>query len=144
MHGPIDEEETDHTSELDVNTAGLSRTILDSSTDEPIQPSLLIAQTMQVTYQGSLFSSDFLTESIVRLSDWSGIDDAALDLLAARFREVFARFPTHQSLTQNRKSRPGISRERGVGCGLLRTTRRTGDAEEGTQRGADSAFIAAG
>jgi putative transposase len=33
-------------------------------------------------------------------------------------------------VTQNRKSRPGISRERGVGCGLLRTRRRTGDAEE--------------
>jgi hypothetical protein len=47
-------------------------------------------------------------------------------------------------LTQNRKSRPGISREGGVGCGLLRTTRRTGDGEEGTQRGADSACLAAG
>jgi hypothetical protein len=52
---------------------------------------------MQTTYQGSLFSSDFLTESIARLSDWSGIDDAALDVLAVRLREVFARFPTPQS-----------------------------------------------
>jgi hypothetical protein len=30
-------------------------------------------------------------------------------------------------LTQNRKSRPGISRESGVGCGLLKAERRTGD-----------------
>src|ERR1019366_7764475 len=52
--------------------------------------------TMQDTYQGSLFSSDFLTESIARLSDWFGIDDATLDVLAVRFREVFTRFPTHQ------------------------------------------------
>ncbi len=52
---------------------------------------------MQDTYQGSLFSSDFLTESITRLSDWFGIDDATLDVLAVRFREVFTRFPTHQS-----------------------------------------------
>jgi len=52
---------------------------------------------MQDTYQGSLFSSDFLTESIARLSDWPGIDDAAIDTLAVRLRDVFARFPTHQS-----------------------------------------------
>jgi hypothetical protein len=51
---------------------------------------------MQDTYQGSLFSSDFLTESIARLSDWSGIDDAALDALTVRLRQVFASFPTHQ------------------------------------------------
>ncbi len=51
---------------------------------------------MQDTYQGSLFSSDFLTESIALLSDWSGIDDATLDVLAVRFREVFTRFPTDQ------------------------------------------------
>lgn len=52
---------------------------------------------MQDTYQGSLFSSDFLTESTTRLSDWSGIDDAATDALAVRLSEVFAHFPTRQS-----------------------------------------------
>jgi hypothetical protein len=51
---------------------------------------------MQDTYHGSLFSSDFLTESIARLSDWSDIDDAVLDALDARLRQVFTAFPTHQ------------------------------------------------
>ena len=51
---------------------------------------------MQNTYQGTLFSSDFLTESIARLSDWSAIVDAELDALTVRLREVFARFPISQ------------------------------------------------
>ena len=48
-------------------------------------------------YQGSLFSSDFLTESIARLSDWTGIDNAELDVLTTRLGEVFASFPTAQT-----------------------------------------------
>jgi hypothetical protein len=48
------------------------------------------------TYQGSLFSSDFLTESIARLSDWTAIDDASVDALATRLGAIFARFPTGQ------------------------------------------------
>ena len=48
-------------------------------------------------YQGSLFSSDFLTESIARLSEWSGIDDAMLDALAVRLGKIFADFPTKQT-----------------------------------------------
>ncbi len=52
---------------------------------------------MQPTYQGSLFSSDFLTDSIVRISDWSSVDDAALDALATRLGQIFARFPTRQT-----------------------------------------------
>ena len=51
---------------------------------------------MQDISQGSLFSRDFLTESIVRISDWTDVDDAALDALANRLRQVFARFPTRQ------------------------------------------------
>ena len=52
---------------------------------------------MPTTYQGSLFSSDFLTESITRLSDWSKMDDATLDALSDHLRSIFAAFPTRQS-----------------------------------------------
>jgi hypothetical protein len=51
---------------------------------------------MQEIYQGSLFSSDFLTESIARLSDWASIDDSAIDALSVRLGQIFARFPTQQ------------------------------------------------
>jgi hypothetical protein len=57
----------------------------------------IAAGTMQDIYQGNLFSTDFLTESIAQLSDWSSIDDAALDILTLRLREVYSLFPTHQS-----------------------------------------------
>ena len=52
---------------------------------------------MNDIYQGSLFSTDFLTGSIARLADWSGIDDAMLDALATRLGALFTRFPTGQS-----------------------------------------------
>jgi hypothetical protein len=48
-------------------------------------------------FQGSLFSSDFLRESISRLLDWSHIDDAALEALRLDLRSIFDRFPTAQS-----------------------------------------------
>lgn len=49
------------------------------------------------TYQGSLFSRDFLTDSIVRIADWTALDDAAIDALSARLQAVFSRFPTRQT-----------------------------------------------
>ena len=52
---------------------------------------------MNDIYQGSLFSTDFLTGSIARLADWSSIDDATLDAFAARLGNIFTRFPTGQS-----------------------------------------------
>ena len=52
---------------------------------------------MTNTYQGSLFSSDFLTDSIARLPEWAGVDDATLDALSARLGQVFAHFPTKQT-----------------------------------------------
>ncbi len=48
-------------------------------------------------YQGSLFSSDFLTDSIARLPEWAGVDDATLDALSARLGRIFAHFPTNQT-----------------------------------------------
>jgi hypothetical protein len=48
-------------------------------------------------FQGSLFSTDFLQEAITRLSDWSAIDDGALDRFARDVKEIFDRFPTAQT-----------------------------------------------
>ena len=43
--------------------------------------------------QGSLFSSDFLTESITRLTDWQAIGHPALAILRADLRQIYDRFP---------------------------------------------------
>ncbi len=48
-------------------------------------------------FQGSLFSIDFLQETIVQLPDWSAVDDRALDSLARDLRQIFDRFPTAQT-----------------------------------------------
>src|SRR5205823_13512458 len=48
-------------------------------------------------FQGSLFCSDFLRESISRLPDWSHYDGAALEALLLDLRRIFDRFPTTQS-----------------------------------------------
>ena len=48
-------------------------------------------------FQGSLFSSDFLQETISRLPDWSHLDDAALEALRLDLSRIFERFPTAQS-----------------------------------------------
>lgn len=43
--------------------------------------------------QGSLFSSDFLRDSVVRLDDWRAFDDASIERLARELRAIFDRFP---------------------------------------------------
>ncbi len=47
-------------------------------------------------FQGSLFSSDFLQESITGLPGWSHFDDAAIEALRLDLRRIFDRFPTAQ------------------------------------------------
>jgi hypothetical protein len=47
-------------------------------------------------FQGSLFSIDFLQETIAQLPDWSAVDDGALDALARDLKQIFGRFPTSQ------------------------------------------------
>jgi len=47
--------------------------------------------------QGSLFSTDFLQESIARVADWQRITDAEIDSLAADLRAIFKKFPTAQT-----------------------------------------------
>jgi len=44
--------------------------------------------------QGSLFSNDFLRESIADLADWRAFDDAIIGEIEAKFRTIFERFPT--------------------------------------------------
>lgn len=52
---------------------------------------------MVETYQGSLFSRDFLTDSITRLADWAEISEQEIVALAADLRSIFAKFPTKHS-----------------------------------------------
>jgi len=48
-------------------------------------------------FQGSLFSSDFLDESIRSLPDWQAFGDADLDRLAHDLTQILERFPTDQT-----------------------------------------------
>lgn len=52
---------------------------------------------MNEAIQGSLFSHDFLRESIVRLPDWEAFDDERAAALHDELRAVFDRFPTAQT-----------------------------------------------
>lgn len=53
-------------------------------------------------FQGSLFTSDFLTQSIVSNADWKSLSDEDVDALAADFAAVFAAFPVDQSPNETR------------------------------------------
>jgi hypothetical protein len=44
-------------------------------------------------FQGSLFSSDFLNDSITRLADWSIIQEPGLKALQSDLRKIYDRFP---------------------------------------------------
>ncbi len=52
---------------------------------------------MADAYQGSLFTSDFLTDSITRLADWQSVSDDEIGALKADLNTVFAKFPTKHS-----------------------------------------------
>lgn len=51
----------------------------------------------ETIFQGGLFSTDFLSESITRNADWQRISDAEIDRVAAALRSIFAPFPTSQT-----------------------------------------------
>lgn len=51
----------------------------------------------ETIFQGSLFSTDFLSESITRNADWQRISNAEIEKIAADLRGIFASFPTAQS-----------------------------------------------
>ena len=48
---------------------------------------------LDTAFQGSLFASDFLCESVVDTLDWQVIDEGALDDLEAALRAIFEPFP---------------------------------------------------
>ena len=52
---------------------------------------------MSEAIQGSLFSNDFLRESIVQLADWQAFDDADVTALQQQLGAVFDRFPIEQT-----------------------------------------------
>lgn len=52
---------------------------------------------MVETFQGSLFTTDFLTDTITRLPDWTALDDAHLESLRRNLAGIFASFPTAQT-----------------------------------------------
>lgn len=44
-------------------------------------------------FRGSLFSNDFLSQSVVRLPDWKDIDSEAVDRFYESLKEIFSKFP---------------------------------------------------
>src|ERR1700730_5127888 len=52
---------------------------------------------MAEPFQGSLFSSDFLTDSITRLPDWRSISDEEIETFVGTLRAIFSAFPTMQT-----------------------------------------------
>ena len=46
----------------------------------------------QIASQGSLFTSDFLSETILDSTDWKGLSDASLAAFEARLANVYATF----------------------------------------------------
>jgi hypothetical protein len=48
-------------------------------------------------FQGSLFSNDFVQDSIRRMPDWASIDDAHIDSLRVDLRRIFDHFPIAQT-----------------------------------------------
>ncbi|WP_420010523.1 hypothetical protein [Tateyamaria sp.] len=51
----------------------------------------------EIASQGSLFTSDFLTESIQEVSEWNTLGDADLDQFSESIRGHFDRFPISQT-----------------------------------------------
>jgi transposase len=57
---------------------------------------------LEHVFHGSLFTSDFLTQSIVDGAEWKIIDVAELDALAADLRVIFEAFPVAQTPNETR------------------------------------------
>lgn len=48
-------------------------------------------------FQGTLFTRDFLSESITRNAEWATINDDAIQAIRRDLRLIFDRFPTNQT-----------------------------------------------
>ena len=53
-------------------------------------------------FQGSLFTSDFLTQSIVSNTDWQSLSDDEIDALTADLTTIFSAFPIGQTPNETR------------------------------------------
>ncbi len=51
----------------------------------------------EIASQGSLFSSDFVTETIQRVSEWTAVADADVEKFELSLRAIFGRFPISQT-----------------------------------------------
>lgn len=56
----------------------------------------------ETIFQGSLFTSTFLTDSIRETDDWASLDDADIDRLAVELARIFGSFPTNQTPNETR------------------------------------------
>jgi hypothetical protein len=94
-------------------------------------------------FQGSLFSSDFLQESITRLPDWSHFDDGALEALRLDLRHICDKFPTAQSPNESQTEDdliwPVLSR-----LGWTETLRQQNLAPRGREDGPDGLLFGDG
>ncbi|MGA0543552.1 Eco57I restriction-modification methylase domain-containing protein [Neotabrizicola sp. VNH66] len=57
---------------------------------------------MNEIFQGSLFTHDFLTQSISDNPDWAQLTDSAIDGLASELQDIFAKFPVSQTPNETR------------------------------------------
>jgi len=57
---------------------------------------------IESVFQGSLFTSDFLTQSIVSNADWKSISDEEIDVFAADLTAIYAAFPVDQLPNETR------------------------------------------
>lgn len=57
---------------------------------------------MNEVFQGSLFTNDFLTQSISANADWAQFDDGAIDAWARELQAIFAKFPITQTPNETR------------------------------------------
>ena len=51
----------------------------------------------EIASQGTLFTSDFLTETIQSVPEWKDLNDAGLDDLDSVLRSIFDQFPVTQT-----------------------------------------------
>lgn len=58
--------------------------------------------TIDSIFQGSLFTNDFLIQSIADKDDWRLLDDEAIDALFADLAAIYERFPTGQTPNETR------------------------------------------
>lgn len=57
---------------------------------------------MTEIFQGSLFTNDFLTQSISDNPDWAQLTDSAIDELSRELQSIFAKFPVSQTPNETR------------------------------------------